>query len=56
MCPLIKLPPVGEALFCTADILTNVLTSNSTVFLQEVLTKFQSEKLLCVYPKFTTKF
>lgn len=57
MCPLIKLLPVREMLvFCTADILTNVMTTNSIVVLQEVLSKFQSEKLHCMYPSFPTKF
>lgn len=55
MCPLIKLLPVGEILSCTADILTNVTTANSIVFLQEVLSKFQSEELHCLYPKFPIK-
>lgn len=56
MCPLIKLLPVREMLSCMADILMNATTTNSTVLLQEVLSKFQSEESHCMYPKFPIKF
>lgn len=56
MCLINELLPVREMLSSRADVLTNVTTANSFVLLKEVLRKFQSEELHCMYPKFPFKF
>lgn len=54
--PTIKLVPVKGMPSCTADILTNVTTANSTALLEKVLSKFQPEELRCMHPRFLIKF